>query len=133
MSPHEAQRVIDALADGFDPESGELFPAESILVKPLVIRALFMASRALEGPRRGVRAAQDQPSQAGKPWSQEEDQRLLEAFDQGADLVVLTAAHGRSKGGVASRLVRLGRIKERAEITGRAKVEAAIVNAPGAP
>lgn len=130
MSPQEAQRVITALADGIDPESGELFAAESVLVKPSVIRALFLASRALEGAPRAARAL---PSQAGKPWSQEEDQRLLEAFDQGADLVTLTASHERSKGGVASRLVHLGRIKERAEIRGRAQVGAPTTTSANPP
>jgi len=124
MTPQEAQRVVDALANGVDPETGELFPEESVLLKPSVIRALFVASRALEAARSAPSSAREKPGQAGKPWSQEEDQRLLDAFDQGADLMTLTSSHGRSKGGVASRLVRLGRIKERAEIRGRAKAEA---------
>jgi hypothetical protein len=122
MTPQEAQRVIDALADGADPETGELFPSESVLVKPAVIRALFLASRALEAARSA--AAREQPAQAGKPWTPEEDQRLLAAFDQGADLPALTAAHARSKGGIASRLVHLGRIKERAEIRTRGRAAA---------
>ncbi len=122
MTPHEAQRVIDALADGVDPDTGELFPEESVLLKPPVIRALFVASRALEGSRSTV--ARAQPGQAGKPWSQEEDQRLLEAFDEGADLAALTASHDRSKGGIASRLILLGRIKARAEIGTRRQAAA---------
>ena len=122
MTPQEAQRVIDALADGADPETGELFPSESVLLKPAVIRALFLASRALEATRRASSAARSQPAQAGKPWTPEEDQRLLDAFDQGADLPALTASHARSKGGIASRLVHLGRIKESAEIRMRSNV-----------
>ncbi|MGM9483065.1 hypothetical protein ACS5PN_17865 [Roseateles sp. NT4] len=119
MTPHEAQRVIDALADGVDPETGELFAEESVLAKPSVIRALFVASRALQTAGSAAATTKEQPGQAGKPWSQEEDRRLLKAFDQGADLAALTAAHARSRGGIASRLVRLGRIKERAEIRAR--------------
>ena len=125
MSPREAQRVIDALAEGLDPETGEIFPAESVLQRPAVIRALFTASRVLAGERSAAAAARAQPSQAGKPWTPEEDQRLLDAFDAGADLAALTAAHGRSDGGVASRLVRLGRIKERAEVRVRSAAAAA--------
>ena len=127
MTPQEAQRVINALADGVDPDTGEFFPEESALLKPSVIRALFVASRALETPRS---AAKERPSQAGKPWSAQEDQRLLDSFDQGADLAALTLAHGRSKGGIASRLVRLGRIKERAEIGARAKTDMRTAAAP---
>lgn len=132
MTPHEAQRVIDALADGADPETGEVFPSESVLLKPAVIRALFLASRALESARSAAAAARQQPAQAGKPWSKEEDQRLVEAFDRGDDLAALTASHARSKGGIASRLVHLGRISERAEIRARGKAGAPAA-ASGAP
>lgn len=124
MTPQQALRVVNALADGVDPETGELFPEESVLLKPPVIRALFVASRALEAACSAAAAASEQPGQAGKPWSKEEDQRLLDAFDQGASLAALTAAHARSKGGIASRLVRLGRIKERAEIGAGRRSEA---------
>jgi hypothetical protein len=130
MTPQEAQRVINALADGVDPDTGEFFPEESALLKPSVIRALFVASRALETPLSAARATRERPSQAGKPWSAKEDQRLLDSFDQGADLAALTLAHGRSKGGIASRLVRLGRIKERAEIGARAKTDMRTAAAP---
>ncbi|WP_235537934.1 hypothetical protein [Pelomonas sp. Root1217] len=122
--------MIDALADGVDPDTGEFLPAESALLKPSVIRALFVASRALETPRNEARATKERPSQAGKPWSVQEDQRLLDNFDQGADLATLTLVHGRSKGGIASRLVRLGRIKERAEIGARAKADMPTAAAP---
>jgi len=124
MSPQEARRVIDTLADGVDPESGEILPPESVLQRPSVLRALFVASRALAGEDTTAKISRTPPSQAGKPWSADEDRRLLDAFDQGASLAELTAAHGRSNGGIASRLVRLGRIKERAEIHARSAVGA---------
>lgn len=129
MTPHEARRVIDALADGLDPETGEILPQQSVLLKPAVLRALFVASRALEG----ATLPREQPAQAGQPWTPEEDQRLLDAFDQGADLPALTASHARSKGGIASRLVHLGRIKERAEIRTRGKVQTPAANHQAAP
>lgn len=119
MTPQEALRVVDALADGADPETGELFAPESVLLKPTVIRALFVASRALQAAGRTRR----QPGQAGKPWSPEEDQRLLEAFDQGADLATLTTSHARSKGGITARLERLGRVTERTGIRARGQPE----------
>jgi hypothetical protein len=83
-----------------------------------------LIARGVAPTSQAASTARKQPGQAGKPWSPEEDRRLVEAFDQGADLDMLTASHARSKGGIASRLVRLGRIRERAEIRVRGKAEA---------
>jgi hypothetical protein len=116
MSPTEARRIIEALAQGVDPETGEVLPQDSLLQRPVVIRALFCASQALTTVERKKKPADSQSGNAGNAWTEEEDRRLLDAFDQGAAVDQLAQAHGRSKGGIASRLVRLGRIKERAEI-----------------
>jgi hypothetical protein len=34
MTPEEARRIIQSLADGCDPISGEQFPADSVLQHP---------------------------------------------------------------------------------------------------
>lgn len=117
MSPTEARRIIEALAQGVDPETGaEVLPQDSLLQRPAVIRALFCASQALTTAERKKKPADAASGNAGSAWTEEEDRRLLDAFDQGSTVDQLAHAHGRSKGGIASRLVRLGRIKERAEI-----------------
>lgn len=41
MSPQEAARILDLLAQGIDPESGELLPQDNVVHSPTVIRALF--------------------------------------------------------------------------------------------
>lgn len=74
MLPTEARQIIEALAQGIDPEIGEILPKESQLQRPVA------------------------------------------SVDQ------LAHSHGRSKGGIAARLVRLGRIKERSEIYTRGGV-----------
>ena len=56
---------------------------------------------------------------AGKPWTAEEDERLLAGFDSGVSVKDLTLAHSRSRGGIGARLVRLGRIQEGAEFAPR--------------
>lgn len=48
MSPIEAKSIIDALARGIDPATGEVITSDSIFNQPEVIRALFVASKALE-------------------------------------------------------------------------------------
>lgn len=119
MTPIQAQQVIDTLARGIAPETGEVLPADSPLNSPIVIRALFVAVRALElqaaasAPRPKVKVATptDRPGNAGAGWSEEETRRLTAAFDAGRDLVQLAADHQRTVGAIRSRLIRLGRLQ----------------------
>jgi hypothetical protein len=41
MFPLEAKEIIEALANGINPETGEILPAQSNFNSPQVIRALF--------------------------------------------------------------------------------------------
>jgi hypothetical protein len=51
-----------------------------------------------------------QPLLVTKAWSKEEERRLLEAFDAGADINKLMQIHARSRTAIVTRLHRLGRI-----------------------
>ena len=119
MLPTEARRIVEALAQGLDPETGEIQSQDSLLQRPVVIRALFCACQALSAVERKKKQADPQSSNAGSAWTEEEDRRLLDAFDKGAAVDQLAHTHGRSKGGIASHLIRLGRIKERSDIHAR--------------
>ena len=122
MSPLEAQQIVEALACGVDPETGEILAAQTFhaaLNSPRTVRALFLPFRALGGALgRPARAAtgEHRPGKAGMPWSPEEDAQLLQSFDAGASVRQMAEQHERSRGGIASRLVRLGRIQERSEV-----------------
>ena len=112
MTPEEAKQIIDVLAAGVNPATGEVLPEDNPLNSPHVIRALFIASKALERlagkPARPSAAA---PGKAGKPWSEDEDKRLLVGFDAGTPVAALALAHERSSGAITSRLERLGRLQ----------------------
>jgi hypothetical protein len=114
MSPQEARRIVDSLAHGVDPESGEVLSGDSPLCSANVIRALFLASTALSDPAPAAAAKPraPQPGKAGGPWSTEEAADLVAAFDAGTSIRELAEQHQRSPGGIRSRLVRLGRIAE---------------------
>ena len=118
MDTSEAIKIVEALAKGVDPTTGELFEESSPYNHPSVIRALFLALKALEQVKDRGRRDRGLPDKAGTPWSAEEDQRLLEAFDQGIDVNELAERHCRTRGAIAARLVRLGRITERSEVWG---------------
>lgn len=47
----------------------------------------------------------------GQKWTEEEDERLLESFDKGLEIMELAQLHGRKYGGIKSRLKKLGKIE----------------------
>ncbi|RXZ42773.1 hypothetical protein [Crenobacter cavernae] len=112
MSPAEARSMIEALADGVDPETRETLADARPLNNPRLIRALFVAARALEEKERRDKRERVQPDNAGKSWSDDEDRQLLSAFDDGASVKELSTRHGRTAGAIESRLLRHGRVKE---------------------
>ena len=110
MDQTQALAVVRSLANGVDPESGEAFPAESAYQRPLVVRALYEAAAALERLERFQRRKGQLPPKTGEPWTEDEDRRLLAAFDSGRALQELAAAHERTMGAVRARLLKYGRI-----------------------
>lgn len=53
-----------------------------------------------------------QPANAGKPWTETEEDKLLDEFDSKMPLAEIAKEHGRTKGGIEARLVKLGRISK---------------------
>lgn len=118
MDTSAARTILQALAQGIDPHTGETFPADSPYQHPDTVRALFHVLQALDGPPAVTRrAAARAPARAGKPWSADEDHRLAEAFDAGIRLPELASRLERSRASIEARLIRLGRL---AETAGRA-------------
>lgn len=115
MTSAEAKHLIESLANGVDPGTGEILPEQNPFNNPQVIRALFLAAKALEHMAKREQRERTLPNNAGKAWSEAEDKTLLSAFDSGITVKELSAKHGRTERAIASRLVRLGRIKERAD------------------
>jgi hypothetical protein len=110
MQTCEALRIIQALADGADPSTGEVFPQESPYQHPQVVRALLTAARALERQARIERRNRRLPERAGKPWDEAEDKRLLQAYDANTTIPELARQHERTQGSIRARLEKLGRI-----------------------
>ncbi len=112
MTPTEAKQVIEVLAGGIDPETGEVLSEDSPINSPHVIRALFLAAKALElQASKQARPAAASPSNAGKPWTEAEDHQLAAAFDAGTAVAALARTHQRTSGAITSRLIRLGRLQ----------------------
>lgn len=113
MDDSKALGIVSALANGVNPLTGEVFDIDSVYQSADVIRALYIAMRALETTSRTrTRGSRNRlPANAGKPWSEQEDLELLEKFDAGISLAELAQAHDRTPAGIQARLERHGRLQ----------------------
>lgn len=110
MDAAQAIGVVRSLANGIDPESGEKFPPDNAYQRPNVVRALFEAAAALERQERFNRRKGELPKNTGKPWTEDEDRKLLAAFDACRSLQEIAVSHERTSTGVRARLVKYGRL-----------------------
>ena len=98
-----AKEIVRILADGIDPTTGEILPAESVYNSPEVIRALFTL---LEFTNKST--IKDPLRNAGKPWTSTEDDKLRDEFLSKIKIADIAKEHGRSYGAIESRLDHLG-------------------------
>src|SRR5512146_1581814 len=114
MERKQTLRILNPLANGVHPATGEKFSADSPYQHPDTLRALFDAVRAVEGGRAAAAADESQPkpaqSGAGSRWTAEEEQQLASAFDAGKSVGELARLHNRSIAGIEARLLKLGKI-----------------------
>jgi hypothetical protein len=110
-----ARQIIDTLAQGIHPITGEAMPDDSPYNAPPVIRALYAVSRALGGGAApaavdGTKSRRTSPPNAGKAWSEQEDAALATAFDAGIALKQVAQELGRTAHAVEQRLIKLGKL-----------------------
>lgn len=110
MQIPEALTILEALADGADPATGEVFSSENVCQRPQVLRALTTAIRVLERQQERERRIRFLPANAGKPWDKTEQGQLCRDFDAGISIKELASRFGRTQVAIQSRLVKLGRI-----------------------
>lgn len=108
MDIYRARELIEGLADGVNPLTGEVLPLEDSCNQPDVVRALHAILSAIPEKTQKV-----QPENAGKPWTNEDDRILTAMYDEGKTRREICEYFKRSTGGIASRLVRLGKIPDR--------------------
>jgi len=112
METNETIEIIQALANGADPMTGEVFPESSPYNHPKVIRALFQTLKALEKYRGREDRERNLPGNAGKPWDEKEDRDLIKDFDARTATKEIAAKHGRTEYAITARLVKLGKLSE---------------------
>lgn len=107
-----ARQIIDTLAQGIHPVTGEAMPEDSPYNAPPVIRALHTVARALEDglPAADAPSRRLPPPNAGKAWSAQEDAALETAFDAGIPIRQVAQELGRTPFALEQRLIKLGKV-----------------------
>ena len=114
----QAKNLVNALANGTNPVTGEILPAESPYNEPTVIRALFTVLNSPGG--RGTKQspqekmeenlAAGRPRNAGLAWTDELRAEVAEKFQGGMTLQELAGYFERTSGAILSELARQGLI-----------------------
>jgi len=110
MKEMGALKIIQALADGVNPYTGEVLPTDSVLQNPQIIRALFTAIEALKAEMKRQERTRNLPQRAGQPWTEQELSLLGKRFDQGLSISDIAREHKRTSGAIKAQLERLGKI-----------------------
>ena len=111
MERQQALRILNSLANGVHPATGEVFAADSPYQHPDTVRALFEAVRSLDRAEGdGKRKGSDVPSSIFVRWTPEEEERLSAGFDAGKSSAELARLHNRSRAAIEARLLKLGKI-----------------------
>lgn len=100
--------VFEALIAGNDPETGEQLSRDTVLNRSDVLRALIGGLDALQAVQtRAARRAQ-LPKSVGKPWTQEEEARMVSAYRDSEAIKDIAAKHQRTPRAIEARLEQLG-------------------------
>lgn len=121
MDIDQAITIIQKLADGVDPTTGERLPPSSVYQQADTVRALHLALEGLDRLKRHKDRIQSGPPKAGRPWTKDEEQRMLQQFDAKVDVTAIAQELNRTTGAIWARLEKVGRI-QRKDYPGAPKV-----------
>jgi hypothetical protein len=107
-----SRQVLQALVQGVDPEQGSPLPADTVLNRVDVIRALLTAIEALDAVSARAQRRAQLPESVGKTWSEAEEGQLKDEFARGDSVTLIAANHGRTVRAIEARLERLGLLEE---------------------
>lgn len=109
-----AKEILEILADGVNPVTGEVLPEWDGCNQVEIVRAFHTVLKNLESVQE--KPKKPQAENAGKPWTEEDEEILCQMFETGCTSREMCKRFGRTKGAIGARLVRLGKISERADL-----------------
>ena len=113
MTKREAAMILEQMLNGIHPVTGEVLPEGHVCTEALVMRALHAGYAALMEAQDGASGERSDNKPASrenthKPWAEEEDQYLRQAWDGGVTIEEMRRSLRRTLRSVKCRLVYLG-------------------------
>ena len=105
MDKKDTLHIIQTLASGIDPTTGEVFPPDSPYQNIDIVRALFHAARIIE-------ESKELPQNAGTPWTEDEHIKVINDYKNGVTISQIAKDHQRTTGAIRSRLRKAGIIEK---------------------
>ena len=115
MEIRKAQRVVEILAQGVDPTTGETFASDSPYNEPQVIRALFTVHEFVRRARKPPMSADEKrrenldlgrPGNHGLPWTVDARSQVAMGFENGKTIEELATTLERTQGAIRAELIR---------------------------
>ena len=114
MDIYEAKKIVEMLADGIDPTTGDVLSADSICNDPEVIRALFKVLKSIQMPLKVSGKSIEEKKEKGRlknrglPWSDEHRKEIGVLFNQGKTIKEISAHFERTTGAIRAELKHQG-------------------------
>jgi hypothetical protein len=117
MEIRKAQRIVEILATGIDPTTGEAFASESPYNEPQIIRALFTVHDFVRQARKPRMSAEEKrqenldlgrPRNYGLPWADDARSQVAKGFEGGKTIEELATTLERTQGAIRAELIRQG-------------------------
>ena len=122
MELFKAVQMIESVANGIHPETGEAFPKDSPYNSPGIIRALFTCTQHItHSPPKTKKTVEEKraenkikglPKNAGLPWTKEIKAELADLFKAGEDPARLAQKFERTQYAIVMELKKQGLISE---------------------
>lgn len=122
MELDKAVRIIEAVANGTNPITGEAVPENSHFASPEVIRALFACTQHIKHPpqksrktlegRQAENLRKGLPRNAGLPWTKELKAQLADSFQSGEQPRELAKIFERTEYAILLQLQNQGLVSE---------------------
>jgi hypothetical protein len=117
MEQPDARQILQILVQGLDPFTGARLNPDSVCRHTEVVEALLAGISALDAQAARTRRRAQLPQNLGRPWSEEEEQRLGDAFRAGQGLPSIAAEHRRTLAAIEARLERMGLLTPEQRVT----------------
>ena len=104
-----ALKTLNELVKGVNPEPDSIW-SSTYYPSAQIKKVLLGAISAIDQESESYFLKQSLYSNAGKTWRADEDLKVAEEFDAGIDIAQIAIKHGRTPGGIKSRLALLVKI-----------------------